>query len=533
MTSVLVLEFRILLCRTKIYEAMILNIKIQNLFLEFICLLYVLLFIYAATSKLLDFENFQVQLGQSPLLSAFAWWVARLIPVIEIGIVILLSIPKWRNLGLFASLILMTMFTTYIFIVLHFSSFVPCSCGGILEKMSWNTHLVFNIVFLLLAILALVLQRQLNIGNVQLQWRVRLIKSIPIGIVSSILFVVVLFLCSEDIMQNENPFVRRYIRSSIFLKHKTDLKFNSYYFSGYQNGNLYLGNYTDPLPILSIDTSFKSQKFTRIDFRNKNLPFQLVTILTSGEYFFLMDGSVPCVFRGKIKDWKITKELKGIPNFTIAKPIDSSTIVFRNNKGVEAANIVGIYNSDLQTKVQYVPSLLQKQIDGIFDTDGMLQYNEEQGSIVYVYYYRNEIRIADKKGNLKSSQHTIDTISRAAIKVANLKGGNRRKMAAPPPIVNAVSASKNNLLFVQSKVPGLYENEAIWKNAAIIDVYNLKKKTYVLSFPIFETDGKKLRSLFVTTTHLYAIIGTELRMYELKDNLKTEMMDEMKTESDR
>jgi hypothetical protein len=48
------------------------NIKIQNLFLEFTCLLYIILFVYAAVSKLLDFENFQAQLGQSPLLSPFA-----------------------------------------------------------------------------------------------------------------------------------------------------------------------------------------------------------------------------------------------------------------------------------------------------------------------------------------------------------------------------------------------------------------------------------------------------------------------------
>ena len=49
-----------------------LSAPIKNGIIEIICLLYILLFVYAAVSKLLDFENFQVQLGQSPLLSAFA-----------------------------------------------------------------------------------------------------------------------------------------------------------------------------------------------------------------------------------------------------------------------------------------------------------------------------------------------------------------------------------------------------------------------------------------------------------------------------
>lgn len=44
----------------------------KNIILETVCLLLVLLFVYAAISKLLDFENFRIQLGQSPLLSAFA-----------------------------------------------------------------------------------------------------------------------------------------------------------------------------------------------------------------------------------------------------------------------------------------------------------------------------------------------------------------------------------------------------------------------------------------------------------------------------
>lgn len=61
-----------------------LNVKIKNIILDIICLLYVLLFVYAAVSKLLDFENFRVQLGQSPLLSAFAGLIAWMVPVIEL-----------------------------------------------------------------------------------------------------------------------------------------------------------------------------------------------------------------------------------------------------------------------------------------------------------------------------------------------------------------------------------------------------------------------------------------------------------------
>ena len=131
--------------------------KTINAILNTISYLYALLFIYAATSKLLDFDTFRIQLGQSPLLSAFADWVSISIPGIEICIAIILLIPKFRLLGLYASYLLMSMFTTYIYIILNYSSFVPCSCGGILQKMTWNQHLIFNMVFIILAIIAIII----------------------------------------------------------------------------------------------------------------------------------------------------------------------------------------------------------------------------------------------------------------------------------------------------------------------------------------------------------------------------------------
>jgi hypothetical protein len=156
-TSVIVLKFRILLRGTKIYEAMRMNAKIQNLLLEFICLLYILLFVYAAFSKLFDFENFLVQLGQSPLLSAYARWSAYGVPFLEIIIAILLMVQKFRLIGLFASYTLMVLFTAYICILLNYSAFVPCSCGGIIQKLSWSQHIIFNCCFIALAGIAILL----------------------------------------------------------------------------------------------------------------------------------------------------------------------------------------------------------------------------------------------------------------------------------------------------------------------------------------------------------------------------------------
>lgn len=139
----------------------ILNVH-KTLLLEFTCFLYVLLFVYAAVSKLLVFDEFKIQMGQSPALTIYADWLVWTVPCLEILISFLLTIPKYRLLGLYAAYTLMVMFTAYIIVILNFSDHIPCSCGGVLENLNWTEHLIFNIVFVLLAFIAILMWRNKN-----------------------------------------------------------------------------------------------------------------------------------------------------------------------------------------------------------------------------------------------------------------------------------------------------------------------------------------------------------------------------------
>jgi uncharacterized membrane protein YphA (DoxX/SURF4 family) len=125
---------------------------------EILAFLFMLLFLYAAMNKVLDYQKFTVQIGQSPLLTGFGGSIPWLVITIEIIISLLLVLPRFRLIGFFAAFSLMTMFTTYIVIILNFSSSIPCSCGGILEKLGWTEHLIFNSAFIVLGLSGIVLQ---------------------------------------------------------------------------------------------------------------------------------------------------------------------------------------------------------------------------------------------------------------------------------------------------------------------------------------------------------------------------------------
>ncbi|MCL6460328.1 MAG: hypothetical protein I4O51_00450, partial [Flavobacterium micromati] len=92
----------------------------RNKFTIIISYLFILLFVYSAVSKVLDFQNFQVQLAQSPLLTAFTTFISYAVLIVEFTIALLLSIPKTRTIALYLAFGLMFQFTLYIYIILNY-----------------------------------------------------------------------------------------------------------------------------------------------------------------------------------------------------------------------------------------------------------------------------------------------------------------------------------------------------------------------------------------------------------------------------
>jgi|ERR1044072_5565372 uncharacterized membrane protein YphA (DoxX/SURF4 family) len=134
-----------------------------------IALLFVVLFLYTGISKLMEYSSFKEQIATSPILAPIAPIVAWALPLAEFAVAIALFIPAWRLRGLYASFALMLLFTGYIIAILSFSEELPCSCGGVLEEMSWDQHLIFNITFTLLSIAGAILEKKRrkakNTGN--------------------------------------------------------------------------------------------------------------------------------------------------------------------------------------------------------------------------------------------------------------------------------------------------------------------------------------------------------------------------------
>jgi putative oxidoreductase len=133
----------------------------RQILLEVIVSLLVLLFLYASISKFLDFKTFIKETNNQPLPNSWTPYLVWGIPFTEIAIVLSLLFEPTRLPGLYGSLVLMGLFSIYaIIILLHAFPYIPCSCGGIIKRLTWRQHLVLNLFFVGMAITGIILQRR-------------------------------------------------------------------------------------------------------------------------------------------------------------------------------------------------------------------------------------------------------------------------------------------------------------------------------------------------------------------------------------
>ncbi|WP_412468739.1 MauE/DoxX family redox-associated membrane protein [Pedobacter sp. KLB.chiD] len=479
--------------------------------------LYILLFTYASVSKILDFENFQVQVAQSPVLSAYADFIPHSVIIIELLTVLLICFERTRIYGMFLSFWLMVAFSVYIYIIINYSDFVPCSCGGILEKMGWTTHLIFNLVCVVAAAAAIIMLKRKRETNL-----IGTYATMVIITVCASFTIVILFLSSEHVIKKENNFTRRFLLHPVIEDKKLDLQLNSFYFAGADDSNIYLGNVTAPLLFTKLDTGLHSVASMRVRLDRSDYKYRNLQLKVKSPYYYLYDGNVPVIYRGHIKDSIVSTISHNDAYFTQLAVIDTGRFAIRTQSRVNKEYTLAFLDLADPKKIYLKPDILEKQIDGVFDSDGKLIANHTNNQFAYTYTYRNQFIIMDSNLNVLRRLNTIDTTSLAKVSSTELSDG-RHKMNAPPLKVNVNCVLAGNLLFNESNLMGKNESRASWQKASIVDVYRTDQKEYIGSFYIYHKNKQKMRGMLATDQYLYVLLGNDIIRYHFRDNITKEL----------
>lgn len=132
--------------------------KWKETIIELIAYSFIALFVYTAVSKWMDFHAFVKQMNAQPFDDFWTPLIVWGLPSVEFIAAGLLLFKRTKFIGLCLSLILMIIFTVYIKLVIsnHYG-YIPCACGGIIRKFTWWQHLWFNLYFVLLGVIGVLL----------------------------------------------------------------------------------------------------------------------------------------------------------------------------------------------------------------------------------------------------------------------------------------------------------------------------------------------------------------------------------------
>lgn len=332
-------------------------------------------------------------------------------------------------------------------------------------------------------------------------------------------FVSVLFLMSEEKMQRNNAFQRRYMPEAAVEMGRMVMDNNAYYIAGMDGASIYLGHVSAPLYLTKVDTSLTPTEEVRLEISDLDLPYQRVKTLVVPPYFYLGDGTVPVLFRGRLDNYKGSQFSFEDAYFTDFVVADSSRIGIATLSGMTGSKALGLLRkAEGGIEFEINTSLLQKQQDGIFDVDGMLLWNEKHQVFIYTYYYRNQYVVADKTFALQETGTTIDTISRAILDVAHYSSRDQFKLGGRSVFVNRQSATYGDYLYIHSDRLGRYEKASLMGDASIIDVYTIQEHTYAFSFYVFHQSGQRLSDFKVYGNLLVVLVDGILWIYRLNPN---------------
>jgi hypothetical protein len=139
--------------------------KTKQYILSACTLLLLALWIPVSLDKFWDLEGFHRTLLRQPFLAAWADVLYWLLPILELACALLLvggaivnpktnQTIRFRTWGFALSSLLMLGFTLFILLgVLGWYDKRPCGCGSVISGLSWEQHLWFNLVFLLISVL--------------------------------------------------------------------------------------------------------------------------------------------------------------------------------------------------------------------------------------------------------------------------------------------------------------------------------------------------------------------------------------------
>jgi len=330
----------------------------------------------------------------------------------------------------------------------------------------------------------------------------------------SIATVWLLYVAADKINHRPNGFIRLVPPHMATPQKILNIKYNSFYIAGATPTHIYLGNAVAPTYVLKTDYFLSDTSHIRLDTRQvKGIASPAMVAIDSPDVYMTV-GVRGEILHAFMPDLTLQRLPEGRRQFYNASPVSPASFVLRTYDSISQQNILAKRILD-SGWLQPRKPVLEKQIDGVFCTDGVLHYDPGAARLVYVYYYRNQFLCLDTNLNIQYKGKTIDTVSHAHIKVASLASEGRQTLTSPGGVVNRLSCMDGKWIYVNSKLMANNEKKSEFDKVSAIDVYSLEDGSYHFSFYLPHLGDKKLTAFRVFNKTLVALYDHYIYTFRL------------------
>jgi len=345
-----------------------------------------------------------------------------------------------------------------------------------------------------------------------------------VSLIISLSWIAILVYQFIDLHPEKTGFKRKIRKQNMEIVATLKLPSTFFYFAGYSELKLFLKDLKTPESLFSVNYTIANLKRLRFNTSSLNAKPNHLNIGVQDTTIYLANkqtGNFKTIFiiSGKSNEFKYTAI-----NLDQIHLLSKRSIVGRQISLTDkqpARKLVKIDYTKNKTEHTYV---LQKQTDGFFCTDGMLQIDAQNAKLYYMYFYRGEILCLDSNLRQNYSINTIDTISTAKLNnLTQTKTINKHKettfnLASPPKIVNKNFTLYRNKVYVLSLIKSDNESVTVFKKNQVVDVYDADNGQYRYSFYIPKYKNKKLQEFRLKDNFIYAIFDNFLIKYKLTSN---------------
>jgi hypothetical protein len=319
-----------------------------------------------------------------------------------------------------------------------------------------------------------------------------------------------------SLRKKKNEFKRDFPPHILMDENFIDMKFNSYYFAGKTKQTIYLGNYTAPDYVSACNLSSLAVTQYRLSLPDprllKTIYFNLVV---DSPNYFLTNGDKSLIYSCKfpfLKLQPVTNQF--LPSFLNFCNLSEGSCFLKIFDPKETVSII--------SKLSYNPyhlgkntKILQKQLDGLFDTDGIMQYDLAEHKLVFLYFYRNQFIVTDSNLKILYRGKTIDSNSTVKFSIGLYNHNRTSEIAAPQQANNRHLVLYQGMIFIQSGLVALNEPSNILKERAVVDVYSIQDGHYKFSFYIPNYQGNPISDFIIDRDRLISISGHFLLSFRL------------------